>query len=65
MVQNQTAWRKPWGWAATDEHASRSHTKMGQRATPSAVMGGELVASLKKWFVYQVGQVVCRLLNHS
>jgi hypothetical protein len=38
---------------------------MGQRATPSAVMGGELVAGWKQWLVYQVGQVVCGLVNHS
>jgi hypothetical protein len=54
-----------WVWAATDEHARRSHTEMGQRATPSAVMGGELVAGCKKWLVYQVGKVVCGPVNHS
>ena len=59
MVQHQTPWRKHWGWAATDKHTSRSHTQMGQRATPSAVMGGKLVAGWKKWLVYQGGQVVC------
>ena len=30
MVQHQTPWRKPWGWAATDKHqqiAYRNGTK--------------------------------------
>jgi hypothetical protein len=54
-----------WVWAATDEHATRSHTEMGQRATPSAVMSGELVAGWKQWLVYQSGHVVGRPVNHS
>lgn len=49
MVQHQSPWRKPWGSAATDEQASRLRTKMGQRATNSAVMEAELVAGWKKW----------------
>jgi len=53
------------GWAAAEREASSPHTQMGQRASPSAVTGAELVARWKKWLVYQAGQVVCRPVNHS